>query len=93
MINLLMCIDGFVIVAYVMLVLFKKMVPKYAGKGRSIVGFITAIVIGILCGGIYYAGGVWLNAQGFELYNIICFAFYCVPLFLIQPLYRQYKSL
>jgi len=93
MINILMCVDGFLIVAYIMLALFKKMVPKGAGKVRSIVGFVIAIAIGILCGGVYYAGGVWLNANGFELYNIICFAFYCTPLFLIQPLYRQYKSL
>jgi len=93
MINILMCVDGFIIVAFIALVLFKKIAPRGAWMLRVILGLVISFAIAIVAGGFYYAGGIWFNAKGFELYNILCFAYYCIPLFLIQPLIKQYKTI
>ena len=93
MIDILMCIDGFIIVAFTALVLFKKIAPRGVGMLRVVLGLLIGFSVAILVGGLYFTGGVWLSAKGFELYNIPCFAYYCIPLFLIQPLIKQYKTI
>ena len=91
--NILICLDCFLLVMYFIFRLSKAFRQK---MDKSLAGFIIVFLFSLLIGSIvglaYYWLGGYLQAAGFTLYSIPGFVYFFAPLFLIQPIYRLYKS-